>query len=78
MKKLIAKTRIGKEFMYSRESAFFADKNAEKVADILNKNKYQLKEGECWYVYDYDFGQDLFVTEKIFIAKNGSIKVAHV
>ena len=76
MKKLVAKTSIGKEYLHSKENAFFASRNAQKIADILNKNNYKLKEGEKWHVYDYDFSQDFYVEHRIWISNKGKIKAA--
>lgn len=44
MKKLIAKAVIGKEYLHSKQNTFFASDNAQKIVDILNKNKYKLNE----------------------------------
>lgn len=74
MKKLIAKTQEGKEFFHSKKNTFFASTNAQKIADVLNKNKYQLQDGEKWFVYDYDYSQDFYVEHRIYIASNGQIK----
>ena len=78
MKKLIAKTRIGKEFMHSRSDAYFADKNADRICEALNKAKYKLKEGECWYVYDYDFTQEWYVQQVISLTRTGKIKLSYI
>ena len=78
MKKLIAKTRIGTEFLHSTKDAFFASANAQRIADILNENKYQLKDGEKWHVYDLDYSQTFYVDKRIFRSSDGSIKVASV
>lgn len=78
MKKLIAKTRIGTEFLHSKKDAFFASSNAQRIADILNENRYQLKDGETWHVYDLDFSQTVYVDKRIFKSRNGSIKVASI
>lgn len=76
MKKLIAKTQEGKEYLHSKTNSFFASANAQKIADALNKNKYKLVAGEKWHVYDYDYTQEFYVNCRIFIARNGHIKVA--
>lgn len=76
MKKLVAKTRTGKEYLHSRENVFFASRNAQKIADILNKNNYKLKDGEKWHVYDYDFSQDFYVEQRIWLSNKGKIKAA--
>jgi hypothetical protein len=78
MRKLIAKTIIGKEYMHSRSDAYFVDKNADKICDTLNTAKYKLKEGECWYVYDYDFTQDWYVEQIISLTRTGKIKLSYI
>jgi hypothetical protein len=78
VKKLIAKTRIGKEFMHSRSDAYFADKNADKICEALNRARYQLKEGECWHVYDYDFTQEWYVDQVISLTRTGKVKLSYV
>lgn len=53
MAKIIAKTIEGKEFVYSRKSAHAVSAaGAEAIRKTLNDNKYQLKDGEKWHVYD--------------------------
>lgn len=74
MKKLIAKTQEGKEFLHSKKNTFFANSNAQKIVDILNKNKYQLQDGEKWFVYDYDFMQDYYTQHNIYITNKGQVK----
>lgn len=79
MKKLIAKTLTGKEFMHSRSDAYFTDKkDADKICEVLNKAKYKLNEGECWYVYDYDFMQDWYVEQVISLTRTGKVKLSYV
>ena len=73
-KKLIAKTRTGKEFLYSRRNCFFASANAQKIADALNTQKYEISDGEKWHVYDYDYSMNSFCYQRIYIASNGSVK----
>ena len=76
MKKLIAKTVDGKEFLHSKDNAFFVLANAEKIVDALNLHRYHLQEGEKWHIYDYDFTQDFYVKRRIFISKDRQIKIA--
>lgn len=78
MRKLIAKTIIGREFMHSRSYAYFADKNADRICETLNESKYQIKEGECWHVYDFDYGQKAYVEQAITLTKTGKIKLSYV
>ena len=78
MKKLIAKTLIGKEFMHSRSDAYFADENADEICKTLNKARYQLKEGERWHVYDYDFTQTAYVEQVISLTRTGKVKLSYI
>ena len=78
MRKLIATTQNGTEFFHSKENAFFCDSNAQKIADILNKNKYKIKEGEHWHIYDYDFTHDMYTDCKIYITNKGAIKAKRI
>lgn len=51
--KIIAKTVKGKEFIYSKNTAHaVSDAAADYVLKVLNDNKYQLKNGEIWHVYN--------------------------
>ena len=79
MKKLIAKSIIGKEYMHSRSQAYFADKeDADKICAALNKAKYELKEGECWHVYDFDCSQIAYVEQIISLTKTGEIRLSYI
>lgn len=67
--KLIAKAPKGAEFFHSRKDAFFApDSSADKIRDILIKEKFRLKnETETWHVYDFDWMQQYYVTQRLSI-----------
>ena len=53
MAKIIAKTIEGKEFMYSRTASYSVSKaGANEICKAMNENRYQLKAGEKWHVYD--------------------------
>ena len=76
MKKLIAKSIVGKEYMHSRSQAYLADKEeADKICAALNRAEYQLKEGECWHVYDY---APSYVDQIISLTKTGRIKLSYI
>ena len=77
MRNLIAKTIIGKEYMHSRTHAYVADKDADRICEVLNKIKYQLKENECWYVYDYGYAPS-YVEQVISLTKAGKIKLSRI
>lgn len=51
--KLIAKSNIGEEYIYSRSSAHaVSNAGAEIICKALNDRKYKLKPGEVWAVHD--------------------------
>ena len=77
MRKLIAKTIIGKEYMHSRTHAYIVDKNADKICKILNDSKYMLKKGECWYVYDYGYVPS-YVEQVISLTRAGKLKLSYI
>ena len=77
MRKLIAKTIIGKEYMHSRTHAYVVNKNADKICKLLNDTRYNLKEGECWYVYDYGYVPS-YVEQVISLTKTGKLKLSYL
>lgn len=78
MKKLIAKTIEGKEFLHSKKDAFFCERNAQKIANALNDARYLLDKDEKWFVYDYDFMQEYYVSRKIYSTAKGAIKTKNI
>lgn len=53
--KIAAKTREGAEFCYSASSAHkISERSAARIVEALNENRYQLRPGEKWNVYDID------------------------
>ena len=53
MAKIIAKTIEGKEYAYSPKSSYSVSKaGAAAICKAMNENRYQLKAGEKWHVYD--------------------------
>lgn len=53
MKKIIAKTLEGREFIYSKNSAHAVpNASAAEICAALNANRYQLKDGEKWHIYE--------------------------
>lgn len=77
--KLIAKTQKNTEYLHSKKFAYFApDASANKICSIMNKVKYNLNsDDELWYVYDYDFSADLYVTHRLRIYK-GVVKICQL
>lgn len=55
MKKIIAKTTTGTEYIYSRLDTYQVSKtSADIICKAMNRNKYNLKPGEKWHVYSVD------------------------
>ena len=55
MKKIIAKTNIGTEYMYSKRYTYqVSNKNCNLICDCMNKEKYNLSGNEIWKVYTVD------------------------
>ena len=70
MKKRIAKTIIGTEFLHSKKDCFFAPAaSAQKMCDLMNEAKYRLKDGETWCVYDYDWSDEMYVMWRLSLRK---------
>lgn len=44
-----------REYLYKANTARAVSKNsAQKICDIVNECKYQLKPGEIWHIYEID------------------------
>lgn len=53
MRKMIAKSKKGAEFMYKRHECYLApNASAEKICTIMNQLNYKLHDGEIWHVHD--------------------------
>lgn len=63
MRKLIAKTIEGREYMHSRKSCFFAERNAKAICDALNAEKYNLNGGSGTFMIMI-FRKSYIVAEK--------------
>lgn len=77
--KLIAKTQKGTEYLHSKREAYFApDASAEKICKIMNEVKFRLNsDNETWWIYDYDFSQEVYVTHRLRIYK-GIVKLCEL
>ena len=74
---ILAKAIEGREFIYSVRSAHAVPaKSAEKIRDIANSVRYQLDDGEVWYLFDIDqycAAYDFALLQK-FTIRNGIVK----
>lgn len=78
MKKLIAKTTIGQEYLYSRSTAHYVPScSADRICSALNRSRFELHDGETWHVYDVEYGDDLYINQKFYI-RNGRLFSAYI
>lgn len=64
--KFIAISAKGREFLYKRSSAIAVPtKDAQKIADALNQQKYMINDGEVWFVHDNDFMANDYIESEI-------------
>lgn len=74
---ILAKSLEGKEFMYSARSAHKVSKaSANLIRDNLNSIRYDLKDGEVWYIHEVD-GYDnayYFAENQGFSVYKGTIR----
>jgi len=74
---VIAKSVLGREFMYNAKSAHKAPKaSAQMICDALNREMWQLKTGEVWFVHEvdkYDSAYE-YAQWQSFHARKGTIK----
>ena len=55
---VLAISTKGHEFFYDARTAHKVSKAAaEKIRDVCNEYKFRLKEGETWFLHDFDFMQ---------------------
>ena len=75
---ILAKTIIGKEFIYSVSSAHKVNKKkADYIAECLNNCGFMLKDGEKWHVYEvdqYDKASIYAEDQTFYITKGGALK----
>lgn len=77
-KKKIAKTIEGREFVYNKSSQMFvSEASASDICKALNGAKWQLKDGEKWFVYDVEYGDDWDIL-KVIKRRNGRIFITEI
>ena len=77
--KFIAIAPKGKEFMYRRGSMIAVPTiSAQKIADMLNRQKFEIKEGETWYVYDNDRISNYYIARIIKRYKENNMIIHHI
>ena len=64
--KFIAIAPKGKEFMYKRSTMIAVPtSSAQKIVDLLNSQRFELKDGETWHVYDNDRISNYYIDREI-------------
>ena len=70
-KKFVAIAPKGQEYIYKRSSMIGAPAaSAQRIADALNANNYQLQPGFIWHIYDNDFITNDYIFRTASIYKN--------
>ena len=80
MAKIIAKTRIGQEYIYSKKKQYaVADAKAAAVCETLNRIGWNLKDGEAWRVYEIGEWELKYIAAgyQRFIAGKNGIRVRY-
>ena len=76
--KKIAKTVIGREFLHSRSNAFYVSAaGAKDICKTMNEVRFGLKDGECWYVYDVQYGDDMYL-DRVVKRRNGRVWITSI
>lgn len=72
MKTVIAKSIKGQEYLYSQNDIFIVSKASAKLAaETLNKNNWNLKDNQTWFVYELsDYELEWLVPGKIVKRKD--------
>lgn len=73
MKKFVAITNEGSEYMYRTRSAHNVPiAKARAICDLLNRARYELRPGEVWHVYN-DESNDPFAAQQRFTFRSGRL-----
>lgn len=76
--KIVALSIKGKEFLFSYKNAFFApNSSAQKMADILNRNKYMITEDTIWFVHDRQYEDTFKISKKLYF-NHGKLKSKYI
>ena len=74
MKRFIAITTDGKEYLYKLKTAHRYPVSKEKIVlDILNRSRYMLQDGEKWFAY-YSGGGEVYADCQSFGFRRGQLK----
>ena len=64
--KFLAIASKGQEFLFKTHGMIAVPtKSATKIRDALNENKYRLKDGEIWHIYDNDYHYNMMIDYEI-------------
>ena len=75
--KIVAISVQGQEFLYkARTSHRVSERSSETICELLNKVRYQLGNGEVWFIHEidrYDNAYDFALNQK-FTLRMGTLK----
>jgi hypothetical protein len=64
--KFLAIAPIGKEFLHKKTDMIAVPTaSAEKIKNVLNQQKYKIKDGETWHTYDNDYMSNMMIDYEI-------------
>lgn len=75
--KILAKTITGREWAYNPSTARrVSAASAEKIKEVLNRVKYELKDGEVWFAYDVAEWEcaGIYAQDRKFTIRKGLVK----
>lgn len=76
--KFIAIAPKGREYIYKRSSMLAVPKkSAQVIADALTKERYRIKDGEVWHVYDTEYGDEDFISGNVRNLGKGRLRITH-
>lgn len=75
-KNFIAIAVKGKEFLYKRSSMIAVPaRSALKIRDLLNRNKFELRDGEVWHIYENDSFDNDYISREINSYRKGRVVI---
>lgn len=75
VKRFIAIAPKGQEYFYRRSSMIAVpESSAFEIAQALTRERYQIKDGEVWHVYENDNYSNMYIQKQI--KRNGTHKIS--
>ena len=76
--RMIAKTTIDRKFIHSRSNAFYVSAaGAYDICKTMNAVRFGLKDGECWHVYEVEYGDDMYL-DRVVKRRKGRVWITSI